>query len=311
MDHTEHPGIPQRPPASAYLMVDSTDRQPRDAVFNVPIASPANDFYINRNQALLFGYFTRLAITQLQFDWSVQTIMTGVNDTFVINYGGTNYEVKLDNGYYNPTTLAAEVETQLQAIGALAAFTCIWNPLYQSLQIDSNVASPGGDFFFVTPSDGPLLSPPVSNQVLTRTYRTLGVGNNNTGITSPPTNTQFLGTPKLIMTDYVDIVSRNLTKYQRVKDTDTAPLNNKSYLIARVYLCPPGQRVITDASGGLGDSPFFICVDYNTPKHIKWSPGEPVSQIDLQVLDQYGQLLPWDSVEAPWEFQLTIVASET
>ena len=309
MDH-EHEGVPQRPPAYAHLLIDSKDRDPNADKPPYPIiTTPANNFLIDRNQALLYGYLTRLAITQLQFNWRLPTVMTGINNVFIIAKVAPAPAVgvvQLTQGYYNPTTLAAEIETQLQGVAGFATYTCVYDANLGGFQFSSN----NGDTFSFVPLDIVIVQYPLLAKAISRTYRLLGLSSGNIDVLSAAT-VQITGTPNMLYTDYVDICSRNLTKYQRVKDIDTAGTNTKSFIIARLYLCPTNQRNLysdTDAPGAL---PFDICVDYNTPKHIRWSPQEAVNQIDLQVYDEFGELLPWDVNNYNWDFQLTLVASET
>ena len=304
----EHPGQPQRPPAYAHLLIDSKDRDPNaDRPPYEPTTEPANDFTIYRNQALLYGYFTRLAITQVQLNWRMATIIPDVNDTIVMtcDTAPLNNAIILDPGFYTPDTLATELQNKIQAEGgALATFTVIWWPETSGFLIESNSAA---QFYFPTPNTffaatGNL----TQSKAYSRACRTLGILNNDDLDVE-----QYLSPPQLLWTRYIDICSRRLTKFQRVKDIDTAGTDTKSFIIARVYLCPPGQRTTIDELSAPGDSPFDLVVDYNTPKQINWSPQEAVNELDLQVYDEFGELLPWDGAFANWEYQLTLVASET
>lgn len=313
-------GVPQRPPAYAYLLIDSKDRYAtiRDQVLGT---QPANEFTVQRGNALLYGYFTRMAITQVLFDWKLPTIVSGKNDTIVIKNLTTNDEdtVQLDEGFYTPDALATHVAAKIAANATLglAGMTGTFDQTLGAFIFDSN----GNDFVFVDPSTSALFQfDATEQQIVFRTYATLGVSNGNI-LTTVPTSSQGLAPPNMIYTRYVDIVSKELTKYQNVKDNDTSPQNQLSQVIARVYTTPPnsyiptgvvpGAGATTDPTVAIGDRQFTLCVDYNTPKHIKWNPNEAVYNVDLAVFDEFGELLPWDNNLYPWEFCLTLVASET
>jgi hypothetical protein len=137
--------------------------------------------------------------------------------------------------------------------------------------------------------------------VWSRTLVTLGANQTNT----VGSNTQFLGSPQLLFTKYVDIVSERLAKFQRVKDADTL-LTNKTNHVWRVYTTAPSTRVDPTSTPG----PFDICIDPNTPKHSMWSIDEAIYELDFKLYDEWGQLLPW-TPEYNTEFQLTLLASET
>jgi hypothetical protein len=319
---SEHPGTPQRPPSYAYLLIDSKDRYTttRDQVLgNVA----ANNFTIQRGNALLYGYFTRLAITQVSFDWKLPTIVGGKNDTILLHNITTDVSgvVVFQEGFYTPDALAAELQSKIQAEVALGltGMTVTFVPLNGGFLFESN----GNDFAFADPTTSPVtIDSPQEQQIILRTYATIGVTNANLDLPSfIPTPDQALAPPNMIYTRYVDIVSKELTKYQSVKDNDTSPQNQLSQVVVRLYTTPPntyiptgvvpGAGTETDPSVSLGDRPFTLCVDYNTPKHIKWEPYEAVYNVDLAVFDEFGELLPWNNNLYPWEFNLTIVASET
>ena len=307
---TEHPGQPQRPPASAYLLIDSRDRGETSTGLLQP---NANDFILNArgNAALLYGYFTRVAITQVSFDWYFPLIKENYNDlirvTNVTTATTSTIQLSGQTPYVDYDTLAAQLETLLRAapVGN-PALTVTFESAYTGFLISTNN---GDQLQFVSP----LVADPTRGtlyKTLTKTYRTLGI--NNYQMSTAITDMQCC--PPRAATSYLDIMSDRLTKFQRVKDADTDQQQPRNTQIARVYITPPGQRIIVEntvAPEGPGTQPFTICVDYNTPKHIKWSPGEALYQLDLQVRDMDGDLLPWNGLEACWEYQLTLVASET
>lgn len=288
IDYHERDAMPIRSPAYAQLLIDSADRAPGQ--------SP-NDFTIYRNQSLLYGYFYRLAISQLQFNWDNPTIMTGVNDTFQIAVTGSNNQAfTIPEGYYTPTTLAAAIQTIIQAAGGpYAPFTAAYVDANGGIVVSSNSTD---TFVFV--DNG--------SSLYRNTARSIGLTPPNFG---PPLAVQPLGVPGLLYTHYVDIISRNLTKYQRVKDSDASARNVKSYIVARIYLSPSNNLVETTSTSGIGSKPFTLTVDYATPKFIKYSPDEALSEIDLQVLDEYGEPLHWDGVQSNWSFAFTLLASES
>lgn len=302
----EAPGQPQRPPASAHLLIDSIDRYGNDINTWVQGQGPsASNFSIVRNQALLYGYFTRIAITQLQFMYALPTVLaaeapsiagpgwTGNNQVGIQSPSlGTSAIITIPEGYYSVNTLATQLQTLIRATPcATAAFTVTQDPVTAKLRFETNTADTF-QFQFAT------------SEIEARTLRLIGM----TGGEVASANLLATRTPFLYYTRYIDIRSDRLTKFQRVKDSDTDATANKTNIIARLYLVPPGQAFINDADQA--SNPFTIVVDYNTPKHCKWSPNETISDLDFQLLDDQGQQLPW-SKYWPSEFQLTMVASET
>ena len=306
MDQPEH-GIPQRPPASALLCIDSEDRYANGqdeltvGVFNRlnnAAANPGNDFSIQKRQPLLYGIFKRVGMVQLQMQYRVPTIVENGNDVFILDISGVgDVNVVLPQGYYTATTLAAAVQSAVLALPGtpIPGFTCTYSALYGGLVCAQGAGTVQFRFADVLSTDPDVY-------IVNRALLTLGVQQSN--LTTYAT-TQFLGTPSLLYTRYIDIVSQRLAKFQRVKDADTLS-TNKSNILTRVYLTAPNTR--SDPSTTCG--PLDICVDPNTAKHSMWSPSEAIYELDFQLYDEYGQKLFW-SPEYNTEFQLTLLASET
>jgi hypothetical protein len=100
-----------------------------------------------------------------------------------------------------------------------------------------------------------------------------------------------------------------LTNYQDVKDTNTATTKFKG-LIARVYLSSTGNIQSTSNASALGTEPFVMTADLNTPKIIQWTPDIAVPSIDIQLFDQYSQLIPGPAEGFSTEFQMTLLCVE-
>lgn len=293
----EYTAISQRPPASAWLNIDSEDRyQVQYSKQSDPI--PANDFRIQKNQPLLYGIFKRAGVSQIQLEYRVPSVVTGVNDTFVIVDVTNNdyYQVVLPEGYYSATTLAAAIQTAVLAIPAnpFTGFTCVYSALVGGFILTNSAVDIQ---LSVAYNPGPVSDALLDN--FSRTFDLIGGVVDNVGLSITT------GTPKLLFTNYIDIVSDRLAKYQRVKDADTL-LTNKTNVLARVFLTAPNTRVDPTLSGG----PFDLTWDPNTPKHSMWSVNEAIYELDFRLYDDHGQLLPW-SPQYNTEFQVSILASET
>jgi hypothetical protein len=310
MDRSENAAVTQRPPAYAELLVDSLDRYP----LGIPAfgaQTTSSDWRTILQQVVLNGYFTRLAVSQIQFQWNLPTIITGYNDTIRIAVDdGANPPVEsnlvIPQGFYTPDALAAAIQVALIAIDGAAGFTCVFDGTVGALKIET--ATAGYTFGVVD----------VPGLVQARALST-------TGLYSAPDLLAplLLGAPpSMLATRFVDICSSTLTKFQRVKDTTTLKNPTISNVIARVYPTPPNTlfqtipnwvTAVTELPGNsIGSHPFTLCIDYNTPKFIKWSPDEALSNFDLQLRDDFGELLPYNPGGGPaCEYQLTILASES
>lgn len=307
MSSSEHPGTPQRPPASAYLLVDSLDRYGVGWPANDKTATTSSNWKLNFQTASLYGYMTRIALTQLNFQWNIPTILAGYNDrVFIVVNSNPVVQgyVVLDQGWYTPDALATEIETKLQALAPANNFTCIFNDTSGCFQIDGT-----NEFWFIPPNGATPTADGLSN-VLIRTYLTLGFLGKYNNQPATLSNRAFGGVPTMVATRFIDICSSYLTKYQRVKDSSTLINSPRQDMIARLYPVAPNTRINLTGDNSQGSTPFNICVDYNTPKHSMWSPDEAVANFDIQVRDEFGDLLPWNT-DFGCEYQMTFLATET
>ena len=318
-----------RYPASANLMIDSLDRYPFQFGSlqqpTVPLQQPGNNFTLQSQEALIYGYFTRLAITQVYLKYNVPTVVdisdtagVGNNIFTVIQTGSPSQQIRIPAGFYTAQTLAAAITTQFAAAPApYDTYTCTWNATAAAFQFQSNNGQP---FIFAASVFGAAALNPGTNPAVRCKYL-LGITASNMQPTGTPATVQLCGPPRLYYTSFVDIVSQRLTKYQKVSDSESASGLTRQQagvfpaiqnIVARVYLVPPNQRIASDVSGSPtpGSAPFDLVVDYNTPKHIRWSPNEAVYELDFQLYDQFGQKLYW-SPKNPTEFCLTMHASES
>ena len=140
----QHIGQTIRPPSTALLTVDSEDRFPDyptkrqtlgqyaagDLVYN---ASPYY-FTISKNESLMNGFFTRLAVTEVVFPWSIPNINNTCSSIY-FNYniaGGVSGEtlIRVPTNFYNPSALAAFLQAEINTqVGALAGdFKMVYSP---------------------------------------------------------------------------------------------------------------------------------------------------------------------------------------
>jgi hypothetical protein len=188
----------------------------------------------------------------------------------------------------------------------MQSFTCEWSSLTKGFVIENGA---GNDFWLSSPSLSSVASAGLTNQ-LVRTYLTLGfLGNyNNTPATA--STELYGGIPTFVATRFVDICSSYLTKYQRVKDTSTLINQPRSDMLCRIYPVAPNTRVTTYTGSSVGSEPFSICIDYNTPKQASWSVSEAINNFDIQVRDEFGELLPF-TPQYGCEYQMSFLATET
>ena len=263
------------------------------------------------NNTLLNGYFKRVCLTEVMFQWNIPTILPNYNDRlslFIKDISGgttlTTLTFDLDSGFYTPTTMASMIQgkiTPLLPVGASATFA--WNATYGAFTFSTS--TPG---YIVGITAQGLLAGNVISRVI-RTQNTLGLANTAEPITggSPLV---FGNPPTMLATRWVDICSSYLTKYQRAKDATTYLVKPTSDALTRLYAVAPSTRYNITANDSPGSSPFIIVQDMNNPKFFLWSSAEAIANSDFQVRDEYGDILPTFQGYCS-EYSLTLMLSES
>jgi len=285
-----------REPASAHLMIDSLDRYkngfPRNSTGDVQTTS--SSWTLQLPQYVLNGFFTRLAVTQVQFQWNLPTIIGGYNDQLVIQQGATISVAQIPQGWYSQTTLAAAITAAIAAAPTppASAVTCAYNPLTEVFTLASAAA--------IT-----LVDTGTSSR-----FSKFGItsGLQYSGVIGSGTTDIIGAVPTMLPTRFVDIRSVYLAKNQRVKDVTTLPQNIVTDIIARIYATAPNTTTTGSASSPF-QMPWIMNHSYPVPKYIRWNAEEPISNFTIELLDDSGFLLPWGPNRG-CEYAMTMIASE-
>jgi hypothetical protein len=293
-------GTPIRYPSAALLCVNSADAE----VFNRTSGERTdNNFpskvYINNNRPLMFGYMTRVALTEVNMEWDTPNVNPNNNTITISVFNLTTSDVstlrsKLDIGWYKPTELATALEARLNADWATflnaGAGETPWSvsvdPKTLYITISALTPSAPGDFddfsFYIVPCTArnlpgfPAIPLDLTNMLgLTPSQ---AVADYWTSITGGYASYQY--------TPYVDIVSNSLTSNQNVTDGDTTKQVVTSKL-TRLYLS--NQELVNRTEDNIiGCRPFVFRREFQYPKQIQWNSTENIDVIDISVLDFQG-----------------------
>lgn len=299
----ENPGQPIRQPAVSILTIDTADRRIFDADgFRVDTTSP-NQIYINRQQTLMNGYITRIALTELNIEWNAPNVIESgacKNNTLLFERGSTtdgpvvdSYTLSVPERFYTPNELAAYIQYKLNLDAVFGASN--WYCLYNSNQ--------NAGFAIGRPTTGVFFRIRPQNQNSRDDLCNL------MGFTTMPSQFYYAIVGSYAYTPYFDIVSSQLTKKQNVNDSGTSNTTGRN-LLARIYLnqsgftersdltevtlnptpTPPGppQNAKTPI---IGCRPFALHVEFQSPKQIYWDTKEFVNAIDLTLYDYKGRVL--------------------
>jgi hypothetical protein len=285
---------------------DALRQQYLDSTIN-----PCNNFIIPSGTSLIYGYITKIIVSQIQLQYNIPTINRDLNDTFYL-YSSTPglvdyYKIVIPHGFYYADELAALLQSiiratrgELQSQPPIGDMEVVFNPR-DGFTFSSVLRS----FSFPSPDEtfNRLLVDPITSY---KTLKLLGMGITNATTGNSQTSFDY---PNFLYTPYIDIYSDTLTNYQKVKDTNTSIIAPKG-LIARLYVSGTGQIQITGSTSALGTAPFVMTSDLNSPKVINWTPDVSVTSIDIQLRDCYGDLIPGYQDGFSTEFQMTLLCTE-
>lgn len=294
-----------------------------------------NDFVIESTNAILYGYIKSIGISQVQVDYKIPTVIPGKNSVVLMIFRKDDVDdlrvINIPYGFYTPDELAAMLTVLIRNEGDddgpfFPDFEVTYAPS-GILNADPAIGGGGNGFLFDSNWEGNDRSfafaeippdaygnpnPALRRELVTRwlaTARLLGLNMNVFANFPGETRKQILTkSPNFIYTPYIDICSAQLTKYQKVKDSDTSPVK-RGNIVARVYLSAIGTPQATTGTDALGSHPFIMTVDLNTAKTIRWDRDEAIYSLDFQLYDIYGDPLFW-SPDYPTEFQMTLMCSE-
>jgi hypothetical protein len=309
-ENVEETGVTVRPSATAVFAVDSDDRYKTYAERRTRPSYPFS-FSITKNESLLNGYFTRISVPEIRLYWTLPNISAAWGNntlTYWNSVSGTPSTITIPDGFYDLELLMATIQDLIQADGSLTAFTAVSN-----VDGSSSYATTTADTFY-------WVAPTVNQRTL---YDMLNL------ITTAAATTGRGGVANLKATDFVDIVSPQLTYNQDLKDATSAPTNRD--VLCRVYLDDPtksqGRYNTNVFSGGPppalsgytvgaydittftnGCTPFVIERQFSQPKQILWNKTQPLGNITFQMYDDQGR-----EIQALWSaaYPIGVTASGT
>jgi hypothetical protein len=361
LDNPEKPARTIRYPKTAELHLDSLDRYNAANVIaasGIPTISTnpnytklwgtivassntnsTNNCLIQTKRNLIYGYMSRIALTQFSLQYNVPTIVAGYNDLMLVNAGGLYFSYTMPQGYYNLTTLAAAIQVGLRTMtgGGLGTATVVAPTSQTSASPLTSVSTgffvtagaPATMFFAYAGNPGGIDTNDAQDLRIARFNRLIGVNRAGAGYGAIPDTTAVpspfdasqvrwatatLGTPNFRYTDYVDIVSQALTNYKDTKDANSAILSPGS-VIGRIWLTEyPMQSHATGTLGWAQDGlwnmgPLSFVKNWSNPNWSQWSPNSAINSVDISLLDMFGVPLPWNSTYNT-EWQATVTVTE-
>lgn len=296
-----------RPPSTAILGINSQDREIRVGNY-----SPSS-FDLTQGTAYMNGQFTRVALSEVRFDYITPPLSGFAPLQFTYKTGGTLPPVSVllistANSYTwaNCSTLASIIQAEVRALTPMTGFTMTFNDTFNSGAYIFRAESNTTDTFYFSPAPFTTGTPPnVTTYPIDLTNIYFRMNFENDYKTQPFATEQDTGVPCLLLTRFVDIVCEQLTNSQNVRDSSTQQTSDGQQrvshdTICRLYLKDPNLPYYDQ-----GSEPFTVVKQFKTPKEIKWNPGVPIANMSFRVLDDQGQILKYINPRSPVERYLT------
>ena len=314
------------PSPTALLVIDSGDRFNNNESAATNVSNPQrqyNNFVISRNQNVIQGAISRVGLTEVRFPYCIPNVNQS-NNTMWVNLNGAGWvQITIDTGFYNGDILALAIQTELQLIDINMEVAYI--PDSGVFRFNHTLPLPANYTLGLSPIN-PVGATPTKINTARSLLDLIGLPPNqvtvsNVDIGSAGISALFTGIANLKYTDFIDIVSFQLTNNQRVKDVNTNPLIPRNAIICRLYIeNETSMNQLTDLSGApanvYGTYPFVIYRQFKTPKMMRWNNTGAVGQIDIALYDMYGNplvlpTLAYSTLLAPLpDFQLTFQVAE-
>lgn len=215
-----------RPAATSLFCIDSDDRYQNYGQRRSNPSYPFS-FSINKNEALLNGFFNRMALSEFRLNWTLPNISSAWgNNQIVINTGAsaggpfTANTITIPDGFYGAEELAVALQGAIRQapINLTEMIVTVSDAADDTFRFNNLL---GTQFFY--------FSPVTATASIRQLFDMINLPTTTTGVKS-----MLSGIPNLRPMDYFDIVCNQLTYNQDLKDSTSAPIVRD--MVSRIYL---------------------------------------------------------------------------
>ena len=275
------------------------------------------------NQNIMQGQIQSVAVSEVNFPYDIPNMQEKFNfffldvDGFIIT--GMPLEVVVPPGFYTGTELATAINAQIAILGAALPTPLIAAEMPTvAFNIVSNLFTFSGPTAPLSPqyNDWIIASPyTYPNSIQGQQQNKLGkdmlsimgfLPSQNPRVSTAGQFATFQGAQSapLTFTQYIDICSPQLCKFQFFRDGSTTNLARRSDVICRLYI---SNNVATQEEEGT--RPFVISRQYKNARVMRWTADNAVGTIDMNLYDDVGQ--PLTTTWAPRPYQITLNCYES
>jgi len=327
------------PRPNANMVLNCRDRNtPSAANYNSAV-------YSQTNQNILQGQVYCISVSEVNFPYDIPNIQKGIawagappnnlpgsdigiyNSFILENGAGPVLTIDITPGFYTGTELETAINNTITAVGAAHVPpiptadmpTVVYDPTINLFSFDAPANNVGGGAASVWAITSPYTYPnsqfgatPNTNSLGKDILSIMGFlpGNDiDNFVDADPVQDHLVFAAQqaapLVFTQYIDICSPQLCKFQYFRDGSTTNLARRSDIICRLYIV---NNVAIPSADVDGTRPFVINRQYQNARVMRWTADNAVGQIDINLYDDVGQplLITW----LPRPYQITFLAYE-
>lgn len=272
------------------------------------------------NQNIVQGQIHSVSLNEANFPYDIPNIQVGTTDRFEIFTDGINppagvaLDIVIPAGFYSGTELATAITNAIVAEGATNAPVilpanlpvCVYDTVSNRFSFTLTAPTIANlQWFFSSPYTYPNNLTTVQPNKLGKDILSImgflpsqNGGNPFVEIADP---FEAAGSAPLVYTQYIDICSPQLCKFQFFRDGSTTNLARRSDVICRLYV---SNNVATQEEEGT--RPFVIHRQFNNARVMRWSTDNSVGQIDIDLYDDVGQPLKISWQPRPYQITFNV-----
>lgn len=279
-----------------------------------------------KNQNIIQGQIESISVAEVNFPYDIPNVQAGdisglnIYNTFSLDINGYvipgfPMDVVVPPGFYTGTELAAAINTQITTLGA-----ALPTPLTSGQLPTVSYSVSDNLFVFLAPVTP--LNPQYNGWFLLSPYTfPVGAPNARTNLGRDllsimgflrSQSPQFSTTLPLVsgqsapltFTQYIDICSPELCKFQYFRDGSTTNLARRSDVICRLFIA--NNIAVQEPEGTRS---FVINRQFFNARVMRWTADNAVGNIDINLYDDAGQ--PLLTAWLPRPYQITFNCYET
>jgi len=299
------------------LVVNSRDAT-NSRVGQVPAYQSTS--YNANGQNLIQGAIEHISVSEVNFPYDIPNVQAGYNFFTILSFGPPTAQlaITITPGFYSGTELQEAIQAQIVIESAAQSPPvpldeqpiCSYSTSSNLFTFTAPVSVDYPEWGLISENTYPL-PPALPSRLLGKDLLSIMGFANYQGIPSTPfapgtfdpTYPLISNSAPLAFTQYIDITSPQLCQFQFLRDGSTTNLARRINVICRLYIA---NNVAL--AGPEGSRPFIINRQFQNARVMKWTSGNSIGSMDIELFDDVGK--PLQITWQPRPFQITFNVHE-